>query len=168
MILRRSAFTLTELVLVVGLISIILVGAVVRLSPQLHRALERHGIAQLCQFEQQVRDYCRKTQTTANLSYDFRIDVIEVEYQARETRRLDVGAFVDLESIRFQNRSNTEDGVITVRADGITPTYAIQFSGRGSTQSGFVLFAGLTGQFKSFNRQQDVEFIMQAIGNNDD
>jgi prepilin-type N-terminal cleavage/methylation domain-containing protein len=165
--LKRSAFTLIELMAVLAIMSMLVAVAAVSLKGVCRAARIQHAIEQFLAFDHRVREHATLHGTRGTITID--LDKNTVASMSRDTSgrpvtiELPLGGAARIDHVRVGRRAiDYGRATITVTDRGATPTYAARLCGvDGSTR--WLLFAGLTGQTTEFNNDTELDKLFAAF-----
>jgi|GEM_PF-4073776 len=160
----RRAYTLLELTVVMTLLCLVVMGVSVRLAPAVRKARAEHAVGELLAFEQQIRTYCRKSKTAAELNFDLDKDRVLADFESRESRELSLAKGIDLKTIHLNGDIVTNStAAVYISQTAESPTYVVEYATGKSKPSLAVLFAGVTGQAIMFESAADVQRMLKSL-----
>ena len=162
----RKGVTLIELLAVLTLIGIITATAVLKLGGASKRAKFEWAIERLESAEGGLRMQAAKQGQEASLRFRIGKDDFQrsVGTDAKGVAGLRLGGDVTVSRLLSRTRdASTGEVTIDYSVQGVSETFALLLRGRGDDQV-WLLFAGTTGQATRLYEEEDVQIILETIG----
>jgi prepilin-type N-terminal cleavage/methylation domain-containing protein len=152
---RRSAFTLIEILAVLTLLGMLTALAAVSLSSAVRAARSEDAVEAFCVFDRSARDYAKRFGRTPMLRFDLNrgiVSRVEEGKQAMQTQ-LPVKRVIS----RADDRTSGEV-TVPVSETGQSPSYAVLVNVASGPR--WIVFAGLTGQSMVVSNESEVLDIL--------
>lgn len=164
--LRRGAFTLMEMMIVVVVMALLAAGAVVSLKGPYQAARFETGLERLAAFDQQVRSHARRFRRPAELIVNLAEGTLAATEPGSGTFvqgpiSLPQGVTLD-QVVVGPRRVDYGQTALPVSPSGRTTSYALRVRGPKQQQVWLVV-AGITGQATRIDEEQHAEALFQLL-----
>lgn len=162
--LRRTGFTLLELLAVLLIIGIFCSIAVYCLAGPYQQARRQHVVERIAQLDEQLRTATRRFGRSGELTIAFREGTVETSVGKNENgHKVQLPADLALDQVRTAVRNESYGRiVIPFTGEGHSATYAVRLKPREGVPQ-WILFAGVTGQFVRVQNERDIDAIFRRL-----
>ena len=160
--MKRPAFTLLEMLIVVVVMALIATSASLGFKKPLQRAAQSDAIAELKHVDRAARQAAVQLDRPMQLRFDLEKQAVSRIENDASTATMHLPHGIRIAELRTaDHRIQDFEHQIAISKSGISMTYAVHLTGTDFDQ--WILFAGLTGEYMSGINENDMDNIFATL-----